>query len=116
QFRYGAGTLFSSDYFRLPAPSTGAYRYNVYAYYYPHTTSGNWRVSIRENGILSSTLLEKDISGYSSVNKGRTSLALGQIQINGGLAGIDIDLTAISAGAGGNATLFFDGLVFVRVM
>ena len=116
QFRYGAGTLFSSDYFRLPAPSTGAYRYNVYAYYYPHTTSGNWRVSIRENGILSSTLLEKDISGYSSVNKGRTSVALGQIQINGGLAGIDIDLTAISAGAGGNATLFFDGLVFVRVM
>ncbi len=116
QFRYGAGTLFSSDYFRLPAPSTGAYRYNVYAYYYPHTTSGNWRVSIRENGILSSTLLEKDISGYSSVNKGRTSLALGQIQINGGLSGIDIDLTAISAGAGGNATLFFDGLVFVRVM
>ncbi|HQB83192.1 MAG TPA: hypothetical protein PLR50_06845, partial [Candidatus Rifleibacterium sp.] len=82
----------------------------------PHTTSGNWRVSIRENGILSSALLEKDISGYSSVNKGRTSVALGQIQINGGLAGIDIDLTAISAGAGGNATLFFDGLVFVRVM
>ncbi len=116
QFRYGAGTLFSSDYFRLPAPTTGAYRYNVYAYYYPHTTSGNWRVSIRENGTLSNTLLEKDISGYSSVNKKRTSLALGQIQVNGGLAGIDVDLTAVSAGAGGNATLFFDGLVFVRVM
>ncbi|HNS08143.1 MAG TPA: hypothetical protein PKN29_00520 [Candidatus Ozemobacteraceae bacterium] len=116
QYRYGAGTLFSSDYFRLPAPSSGAYRYNVYAYYFPHTTSGNWRVSIRENGILSSALLEKDISAYSSVNKGRTSLALGQIQVNAGLSGIDIDLTAISAGAGGNATLLLDALVFVRVM
>lgn len=117
QFRYGSGTLFSSDYFRLPAPqSTGAYRYNVYAYYYPHTTSGNWRVSIRENGVSSSTLLEKDISGYSSINKTRTAISLGQIQINAGLSGIDIDLTAISAGTGGSATLFFDGLVFVRVM
>ncbi len=115
QYRYGAGTLFSSDYFRLPAPSSGAYRYNVYAYYFPHTTSGNWRVSIRENG-LSSTLLEKDIGAYSSINKGRTSLALGQIQINAGLSGIDIDLTAISAGAGGNATLLLDALIFVRVM
>ena len=116
QYRYGAGTLFSSDYFRLPAPSSGAYRYNVYAYYFPHTTSGNWRVSIRENGTLSSTLLEKDIGAYSSINKGRTSLALGQIQINAGLSGIDIDLTAISAGAGGNATLLLDALIFVRVM
>ena len=116
QFRYGAGTLFSSDYFRLPTPSSGAYRYNVYAYYYPHQTSGNWRVSIRENGTLGSALLEKDISAYSSINKGRTSVPLGQIQIRSGLSGIDIDMTAISAGSGGNATLFFDGLVFVRVM
>ena len=115
QFRYGSGNLSSSDYFRLPAPTSGAYRYNVLAYYYPHTSSGNWRVSIRENGVLSSTLLEKDISGYSSINKTRTVISLGQIQINGGLSGIDIDLTAISAGSGGSATLFFDGLVFVRV-
>ncbi|HPT47997.1 MAG TPA: hypothetical protein PLM07_19115, partial [Candidatus Rifleibacterium sp.] len=115
QFRYGSGNLFSSDYFRLPAPTTGAYRYNVLAYYYPHTSSGNWRVSIRENGILNATLLEKDISGYSSINKTRTVVSLGQIQVNGGLSGIDIDLTAISAGSGGSATLFFDGLVFVRV-
>ncbi|KAF1080928.1 MAG: hypothetical protein GQF41_2742 [Candidatus Rifleibacterium amylolyticum] len=116
QFRYGSGNLLSSDYFRLPAPSTGAYRYNVYAYYYPHPSSGNWRVSIREDGILSSTLLEKDLNGYNAIAKGRASMALGQIQINAGVRGIDIDMTAINAGSGGNAMVFFDCLVFVRVM
>jgi len=116
QFRYGSGNLLSSDYFRLPAPSTGAYRYNVYAYYYPHPSSGNWRVSIREDGILSSTLLEKDLNSYSAIARGRTSMALGQIQINSGVRGIDIDMTAINAGSGGNAMVFFDCLVFVRVM
>lgn len=115
-FSYGTGNLFSSDYFRLPRPASGAYRYNVYAYYFPHTSSGNWRVSIRENGILSTALLEKDLNGYSSVNKGRTAIALGQIQINSNVEGIDVVLTAINAGSGGNATLFLDTLVFVRVM
>ncbi|MEW6713106.1 MAG: hypothetical protein AB1403_25020, partial [Candidatus Riflebacteria bacterium] len=85
------------------------------AYYVPHTSSGNWRVSIRENGIINTTLLEKDLNGYSSVNKGRTTLALGQIQINSGVEGVDVVLTAINAGSGGNATLFLDSLVFVRV-
>ncbi len=116
QFRYGSGNLLSSDYFRLPAPTTGAYRYNVYAYYYPHPSAGNWRVSIREDGILSSTLLEKDLNGYGAIARGRTSMALGQIQINAGVRGIDIDMTGINAGSGGNAMLFFDCLVFVRVM
>ena len=115
-FQYGAGTLFSSNYFRLPSPTTGSYRYNVYAYYFPHTSSGNWRVSIRENGIINSTLLEKDLNGYNPVNKGRTSLALGQIQINSGVQGADIDITAINSGAGGGATLFLDAIVFVRVL
>lgn len=114
-FNYGTGNLFSSDYFRLPSPTSGAYRYNVYAYYFPHTSSGNWRVSIRENGIINTTLLEKDLNGYSSVNKGRTTLALGQIQINSGVEGVDVVMTAINSGAGGNATLFLDSLVFVRV-
>jgi fibronectin type 3 domain-containing protein len=115
-FRYGTGNLFSSDYFRLPSPVSGAYRYNVYAYYFPHTSSGNWRISIRENGIINTTLLEKDLNGYSSVNKGRTTLPLGQIQVNSGVEGVDIDCTAINAGSGGGATLFLDALVFVRVM
>ncbi len=114
-FSYGTGNLFSSDYFRLPSPTSGAYRYNVYACYFPHTSSGNWRVSIRENGIINTTLLEKDLNGYSSVNKGRTTLALGQIQVNSGVAGVDVVLTAINAGSGGNATLFLDSLVFVRI-
>jgi hypothetical protein len=115
-FRYGTGNLFSSDYFRLPSPVSGAYRYNVYAYYFPHTSSGNWRISIRENGIINTTLLEKDLNGYSSVNTGRTTLPLGQIQVNSGVEGVDIDCTAINAGSGGGATLFLDALVFVRVM
>ena len=115
-FQYGAGTLFSSSYFRLPSPSTGSYRYNVYAYYFPHTSSGNWRVSIRENGVINRTLLEKDLNGYSAVNKGRTVLPLGQIQLNAGVPGVDIDINAINAGAGGGATLFLDALVFVRVL
>ncbi len=115
QFAYGTGTFFSSSYFKLPAPTSGAYRYNVYAYYFPHTSSGNWRVTIRENGVLTTTLLQKDLNGYGAVNKGRTSLSLGQIQVNSGLAGVDIDIDAISAGSGGGATLFLDTLVFVRV-
>jgi fibronectin type 3 domain-containing protein len=115
-FRYGTGNLFSSDYFRLPSPTSGSYRYNVYAYYFPHTSSGNWRISIRENGIINTTLLEKDLNGYSAVNRGRTSLSLGQIQINAGVEGVDIDCNAINAGSGGGATLFLDALVFVRVM
>jgi hypothetical protein len=61
-------------------------------------------------------LLEKDLNGYSSVNKGRTTLPLGQIQVNSGVEGVDIDCTAINAGSGGGATLFLDALVFVRVM
>ena len=116
RFRYGSGNLFSADYYRLPAPQTGAFRYNVYAYYYPHPSAGNWRVSIREDGILTTTLLEKDLNGYSAIAKGRSSMPLGQIQMNAGVRGIDIDLTAINAGSGGNAMLFFDCLVFVRVM
>jgi fibronectin type 3 domain-containing protein len=115
-FRYGTGNLFSSDYYRLPSPTSGAFRYNVYAYYYPHTSSGNWRISIREDGIINTTLLEKDLNGYSPVNKGRTSLPLGQLQINSGVGGVDIDINAINAGSGGGATLFLDALVFVRVM
>ncbi|NCB37174.1 MAG: hypothetical protein EOM80_00260 [Erysipelotrichia bacterium] len=115
-FRYGAGNIFSSSYFALSHPkNSGSFRYNVYAYYFPHQTSGNWRVSIRENGVLSTTLLEKDITAYSSINKGRTVLALGQIQIDYDVEGVDVDLRAISAGSGGNATLFLDTLVFVRV-
>jgi fibronectin type 3 domain-containing protein len=116
RFRYGAGNLLSSDYFRLPVPTNGAYRYNVYAYYYPHTSSGNWRVSVREDGIINTTLLEKDLNGYSPVNRGRTSMALGQIQLDAGVRGVDIDCTAINAGSGGGATLFLDALIFVRVM
>ncbi|OQB50564.1 MAG: hypothetical protein BWY02_00391 [bacterium ADurb.Bin157] len=116
KYRYGSGSLFSSDYFRLPAPSGSGtyYKYNVYAYYFPHTSSGQWRCEIRENGILSSALLQKDISAYSQVNKGRTVVNLGQIAIGSSVSGIDIDLIALSAGSSGQATLFLDALVFVR--
>jgi fibronectin type 3 domain-containing protein len=116
KYRYGAGSLFSSDYFRLPRPETSGtyYKYNVYAYYYPHTSSGQWRFEIRENGILASALLQKDVTAYSDVNKGRTVINLGQIAIGNNVSGVDIDLTAMSAGAGGQATLFLDTLVFVR--
>lgn len=113
-YEFGVGGLFSNEYLNLPTPTAGSFRYNVYAYYYPHTSGGNWRVSIRENGILSSTLLEKDISGYGSINRGRTRMTLGQIILNSGVAGVDIEMTAINAGAGGSANLFLDGLVFVR--
>lgn len=116
RFSYGAGNLFSSDYFRLPSPTSGAFRYNVYAYYFPHTSSGNWRVTVKENGIVNTALLSKDVNGYSSVNKGRTVQPLGQIQINSGVEGVDIDIDAINAGSGGGATLFLDAIVFVRVM
>ncbi|MDD2997935.1 MAG: hypothetical protein PHV05_02665, partial [Candidatus Riflebacteria bacterium] len=41
-FRYGAGNIFSSSYFALSHPkNSGSFRYNVYAYYFPHQTSGN---------------------------------------------------------------------------
>lgn len=110
-FRFGSGNLLSSSYYALRSPAA----YNVYAYYFPHTSSGNWRVQIREDGLLTRTLLEKDLSGYSAVNRGRTVLPLGQISINSGVRGVDVDIHAISAGGGGNATLFLDALVFVRV-
>ncbi|NLI78150.1 MAG: hypothetical protein GX442_17165 [Candidatus Riflebacteria bacterium] len=113
-YEFGVGNIFSSDYYNLPTPVGGTYRFNVYAYYYPHTSGGNWRLQIRENGVLASTLLEKDIGGYGPVNKGRTAMALGQIILNDGVAGVDLELTAISAGAGGGANLFLDSLVFVR--
>ena len=60
KYRYGSGSLFSSDYFRLPAPSRSGtyYKYNVYAYYFPHT-SGQWRCEIAET-VLSSAFT-KDI-------------------------------------------------------
>ncbi|NLM17675.1 MAG: hypothetical protein GX221_08165 [Candidatus Riflebacteria bacterium] len=117
RYRFGTGTFLSSSYFRLPSPpnSGGVYRYNVYAYYYPHTTSGTWRCQIREDGILSNALLQRDIPAHSNINKGRTVLNLGQIQIRNGVKGIDIDLTALAAGTGGHCTLFLDALVFVRV-
>ncbi len=117
KYRYGAGSLLSSSYYALPRPSSSGtyYRYNVYAYYFPHTTSGTWKCEIRENGILSNSLLQKDISGYSAVNKGRTVMTLGSIQIDSSCSGVDIDLTANAAGAGGNGTLFLDAIVFVRV-
>lgn len=117
QYRFGAGSLLSSSYYALPRPkSSGQYfRYNVYAYYFPHSTSGTWKCEIRENGILASSLLQKDISGYSATDKGRTVMALGSIQIDSSCSGIDIDLTANAAGSGGNCTLFLDAIVFVRV-
>ena len=113
-YEFGTGSIFSNEYFNLPTPAAGSYRYNVYAYYYPHTTGGNWRLQIFENGVFSSTLLEKDISGYSSVNRGRTKLSLGQIILQNGVAGVDMEMTAINAGAGGGANLFLDAIVFVR--
>ncbi len=115
EYMFGNTSLFSTLYYKLPSPTSGSYRYNVYAYIYPHTTGGNWRIQIRENGVLTTSLLEKDVSGYSSINKGRTQIALGQIILNSGVEGVAIRMTAINAGAGGGANLFFDGLVFVRV-
>ena len=117
KYRFGAGSLLSSSYYALPRPASSGsyYRYNVYAYYFPHTTSGTWKCEIRENGILSNALLQKDISAYSATNKGRTVMSIGSIQIDSSTSGVDIDLTATAAGSGGNATLFLDALVFVRV-
>ena len=42
-------------------------------------------------------------------------MTLGSIQIDSSCSGVDIDLTANAAGAGGNGTLFLDAIVFVRV-
>ena len=79
------------------------------------TSGGNWRARISEDGFFFSTvLLERDINCYSSVNKGRTLIALGQIILNSGVAGVDIGLTCINPGAGGGTNLFLDSLVFVR--
>ncbi len=117
-YEFGTSSILSNEYFDLPNPTTsGSYRFNVYAYYYPHTTGGNWRVRVMENGTVfnGTALIEKDITGYSATNKGRTEMALGQIIINTGVAGVDIDITAISAGAGGGANLFLDAIVFVWV-
>lgn len=114
-YQFGNTGLFATLYYKLPPAPSGAFRYNVYAYIFPHTSGGNWRVQIRENGVLTTSLLEKDLSGYSSVNKGRSQIALGQIILNSGVEGVAIQMTAINAGAGGGANLFFDGLVFVRV-
>ena len=115
-FQYGTGDSNAVNYFALPSPTSGAYRYNVYAYYFPHTSSGNWRIQIRENGIgFNNYLLAKDLNGYSAINKGRTAVGLGQIQINAGMRGVDVECFAVNAGAGGAATLFLDSLVFVRV-
>ena len=114
---YSGYGWFSSSYYALPKPASSGsyYRYNVYAYYFPHTTSGTWKCEIRENGILSSSLLQKDISAYSTTNKGRTVMSIGSIQVDSSTSGVDIDLTANAAGSGGNCTLFLDALVFVRV-
>ncbi|HNW33645.1 MAG TPA: hypothetical protein PKM25_01840, partial [Candidatus Ozemobacteraceae bacterium] len=113
-YQFGNTGLFSTLYHKLPSPTSGSYRYNVYAYIFPHTSCGNWRVQIRENGVLTTSLLEKDISGYSSINRGRTQVALGQIILNQGVEGVAIEMTAINAGAGGGANMFFDALAFVR--
>lgn len=114
-YEYGTSGFFANEYFNLPTPQSGSYRYNVYAYIYPHTTGGTWRLQIRENGVLAASLLEKDINGYSPINKGRTQISLGQIIINAGVAGVDLDMTALAIGAGGGANLFLDAIVFVRV-
>ena len=73
------------------------------------------RMTILLRGSATNALLQKDISGYSATNKGRTVMSVGSIQIDSSTSGVDIDLTAIAAGSGGNATLFLDALVFVRV-
>lgn len=114
-FRYGSGGLFS-DPFALPSPSSGAFRYNVYAYYYPHPTSGNWRVRMERRGGTGATrLIDEDLNGYNSTAKGRTVYPLGQIQATQGMRGVDVEFHATGIGAGGNATLFLDAIVFVRV-
>ncbi|HOY68735.1 MAG TPA: hypothetical protein PLP29_17790, partial [Candidatus Ozemobacteraceae bacterium] len=113
-YQFGNTSLFSSLYYKLPSPTSGSYRYNVYAYYYPHTSAGNWKIQIRENGVLTTALLEKDLSGYASINRGRTQVALGQIIVNNGVEGVVVEMTALNAGAGGGANLFLDAIVFVR--
>ncbi|MBF0542808.1 MAG: hypothetical protein HQM08_00120 [Candidatus Riflebacteria bacterium] len=113
-YEFGFGNS-SSLYFKVPSPTSGQYRYNVYAYYYPHTSGGNWRVRVSEEGlILTATLLEKDLNCYGQINRGRTQVALGQILVNSGVVGVDVEITAVNAGAGGGANLFLDSLVFVR--
>jgi len=112
---FGNSSLLANEYFHLPVPTSGSYRYNVYAYYYPHTSGGNWRFRIWQNGIFNTTpLLQKDLSCYGSINRGRTQMALGQILVSSTDAGVDVDVTAINAGAGGGTSLFIDSIVFVR--
>lgn len=110
-YDYGVESIWASQYFALGS----GYRYNVYAYYFPHTSGGNWRVQIRENNVVfDNNLLEKDINCYGSVNRGRTCMTLGQIAIGTSVGGVDVEVTAVAAGAGGGANLFLDAIVFVR--
>lgn len=116
-YDFGTGQS-SANRYPLPKPSSGFFRYNVYAYYYPHTSGGNWRLRIFDDGTfnLPDSLLQKDINCYSSIAKGRTQLALGQVLFGGtNVDGIDLDITCINPGAGGGTNLFLDSLVFVRV-
>ncbi|MFZ2957838.1 MAG: hypothetical protein WA705_13205 [Candidatus Ozemobacteraceae bacterium] len=113
-YEFGFGNS-SANYYNLPTPTAGSYRFNVYAYVYPHSTGGNWRLRVSEDGIIfTTTLMDKDVNCYSQVNKGRTQIALGQIILQANVTGVDLDLAAINPGAGGGANMFLDSLVFVR--
>jgi hypothetical protein len=117
-YEFGQGQS-TASYFNLPTPTTAGvnYRFNIYAYIYPSSTGGNFRLQIANNNFLNlgTTLLDKDISCYSSVEKGRTQVALGQIITDSGIDGVDLELTATNAGAGGNAYMFLDSIVFVQI-
>ncbi|HNV71451.1 MAG TPA: hypothetical protein PKO06_17235 [Candidatus Ozemobacteraceae bacterium] len=106
----------SANYYNLPTPTSGYYRFNLYAYVYPHTTGGTWRLKVSENGLIfTTTLMEKDINGYSSINKGRSVIPLGQILVQSTVDGVDLELTCVNPGAGGGTSLLLDSIAFVQV-
>jgi len=105
-----------NSYFNLPTPSAGStYRFNVYAYIYPTRSGGTYHLRITANNALLGSLMDKDINFYSSIDRGRTQVALGQIILDSGNAGVDIEFTCVNAGSGGTAYAFLDSLVFVQI-
>ncbi|MBF0499846.1 MAG: hypothetical protein HQM09_06925 [Candidatus Riflebacteria bacterium] len=112
-YDFGTGAQTTASYYNLPTPTAGSFRYNMYAYIYPHTAGGNWRLRVTPNGSLTS-ILEKDIDCYGAVAKGRTQVALGQIILQQGVSGVDLELVAVNPGAGGGTNMLLDSVVFVR--
>jgi fibronectin type 3 domain-containing protein len=108
----------TARFFNLPTPSSGqVFRFNVIAYIHPNRLGGNYTIRISDNNNFNftSTLMEKSLSFYNSIDKGRTAVNLGQILLESSMDGVIIRLTANNSGAGNYPYAFLDSLVFVRI-